>query len=571
MSEVIRPVETVGEAILELLQLRGIDTVIGGAPTSMIEAIAKRQASGEPAPRAILTPHEQTAVAMAHGYYAATGRPQAVYLYSTVGTANGMGGIINAARSRVPMIILAARSPVSEKRGVAGARDIHVQWSQESFDQAAMVREYVKWDYELRSGEQVAAVIERALEVATAEPQGPVYISIPRDVQAAAMEEIRATSETRRVNGARLMPDPVRLEEAADLLASAKHPVIVTSELGRSAAGREALGRLCDVGGFGVLEASPVYSNLDPKHPCHLGYIFASQVSPDLERADLIFVIESDVPWFTARVTIPDSARVIQLGIDPFYQRLPMRGFPCDVPLIGHAEAALEGLIGRLESRIPASLRDERIAAHRARRKAQEATLDEAIRHDGGLAHITPLFANHCVSRLLDEDSIVVNEYPTDLRVVQLSGAGSYFGPSHAGGLGWGFGAALGVKAARPDKTVICTLGDGAYYYCVPASCHQIAAAEDLPMLVVVFNNGGWNEVRKSVVSTHPDGWAARAEQVPVTRFGVKAGFEKIAEAFGGYGAVVESPDELLPVLQAAMRVVKEEGRHALVNVVVHA
>src|SRR5690606_28236722 len=116
------------------------------------------------------------------------------------------------------------------------------------------------------------------------------------------------------------------------------------------------------------------------------------------------------------------------------------------------------------ESRIPASLRDERIAAHRARRKTQEATLDEAIRHDGELAHITPLFANHCVSRLLDEDSIVVNEYPTDLRVVQPSGAGSYFGPSHAGGLGWGFGAALGVKAARPDKTVICTLGDGAYY-----------------------------------------------------------------------------------------------------------
>ncbi|MCT8973704.1 thiamine pyrophosphate-requiring protein [Microbaculum marinisediminis] len=569
MPEVIRSVETVGEAILEMLQLRGVDTVIGGAPTSMIEAFAKYRAQGKPAPRAILTPHEQTAVAMAHGYFAATGRPQAVYLYSTVGTANGVGGIINAARARVPMVILSARSPIAEQRGVAGARDIHVQWSQESYDQAAMVREYVKWDYEIRRADQVADVIDRAFEVAMAEPQGPVYISIPRDVQAAAMDEIRASAASRRITDARMMPDPARLDEAADLLASAENPVIVTSELGKSAAGRAALARLCDVGGFGVLEASPVYSNLDPEHPCHLGYIFASQVSPDLEKADVIFVIESDVPWFTARVTVPDSAKVIQLGIDPFYQRLPMRGFPCDVPLIGHAEPALEGLGARLESRIPADLRDRRIAAHRSRRQDQQAQLRDAIAREGQLSEITPLWANHCISRLLDNDTIVVNEYPIDLRIVQPGAAGSYFGPSHAGGLGWGFGAALGVKAARPDKTVICTLGDGSYYYCVPASCHQIAAAEDLPMLVVVFNNGGWNEVRKSVVSTHPQGWASKANEVPLTRFGVRAGFEKIAEAFGGFGAVVEDPAELLPTLEAALRAVKDEGRHALVNVVV--
>ncbi|MEP1113534.1 MAG: thiamine pyrophosphate-binding protein, partial [Nitratireductor sp.] len=217
MSEVIRSVETVGEAILDLLQLRGVDTVIGGAPTSMIEAFAKYGSQGKPAPRAILTPHEQTAVAMAHGYFAATGRPQAVYLYSTVGTANGVGGIINAARARVPMVILAARSPIAEQRDVAGARDIHVQWSQESYDQAAMVREYVKWDYEIRRPDQVADVIDRAFEVAMAEPQGPVYISIPRDVQAAALDEIRASAASRRITDARLMPDPARLDEAADL------------------------------------------------------------------------------------------------------------------------------------------------------------------------------------------------------------------------------------------------------------------------------------------------------------------------------------------------------------------
>lgn len=567
MSEVTLSIESVGEAILELLQLRGVDCIFGGAPTSIIEAFAKRQSSGEAAPRGIVTPHEQAAVAMAHGYYAATGRPQAVYLYSTVGTANGLGGIINAARARVPMIILAARSPISEQRGVPGARDIHVQWAQESFDQAAMVREFVKWDYEIRQPDQIEAVIERAFELATAEPCGPVYISIPRDVLAAPVGKVTAEVPSRRVTAARLIPDPKLLDAAAELLAGARHPVIVTSEAGRSAGGRAALARLSEAGGFGVLEASPVYSNLDPDHPCHLGYIFASQVSPDLESADVILVVESDVPWFTARVTVPKDARVIQLGVDPFYQRLPMRSFPCDVPLIGHAEFALEELAARLESRVSPDLRAARLEAHRERRARQAEALTRDIALDGDLPEITPLWANHCVAQLLHDDSIVVNEYPTDLRVVRPRGPGSYFGPSHAGGLGWGFAAALGIKAAQPEKTVICTLGDGAYYYCVPTSCHQISVAEALPVLIVVFNNGGWNEVRKSVVGTHPDGHAARANEVPLTRFGAQAEFERIAVSFGGFGAAVEVPNQLLPTLREALRVVREEGRQALVNI----
>ena len=571
MSQVTLSVENVGEAIAELLHLRGIDRIFGGAPTSVLEAMAKRHADNTPALRGVVTPHEQTAVAMAHGYYVATGRPQAVYLYSTVGTANGLGGIINAARARVPMIIIAARSPVSEQRGVPGARDIHVQWSQESFDQAAMVREFVKWDYEIRQPGQVDAVIERALEVALAEPRGPVYISVPRDVLAAPVPPFTIDVPSRRITTARLTPDPAQLDAAAELLAGARHPIVVTAEAGATQAGRAALARLSEAGGFGVLEASPVYSNLAPDHPCHLGYIFASQINADLERADVILTVECDVPWFTARVTVPASTQVIQAGVDPFYQRLPMRGFPCDVPLIGHAEAALNALAERLEGRIPAALRDTRIQEHRARRRTEAETLTRNIEEDAQGPGISPLWANHAVAQLLTDDTVLVNEYPADLRVVQPTAPGSYFGPSHAGGLGWGLAAALGVKAARPEATVICTLGDGAYYYCTPASCHEVAAAEGLPLLIVVFNNGGWNEVRKSVLGTHPDGHAARAGEVPLTTFGTVAEFDRIVTAFGGFGARVDEPEQLLPVLREALRVVQEEGRQALVNVMVRA
>ncbi|MHC3939054.1 thiamine pyrophosphate-requiring protein [Paenochrobactrum sp. BZR 201-1] len=568
MSETICSVETVGDAIVQILQLRGVNCLFGGAPTSMIEALANPDNVNENSIRGIVTPHEQTSVAMAHGYYAATGRPQAVYLYSTVGTANGLNGIINASRAHIPMIVIAARSPIAEQRGIAGARDIHVQWSQESFDQASMLREYVKWDYEIRQPDQVVSVMERAFEVATAEPCGPVYISVPRDVLAAPLQSIAVDTPSRRITKTRVIADPEMLDAAADLLASAKHPIIITSEAGRTEGGRNALAELSETGGFGVLEASPVYSNLAPEHPCHLGYIFASQVSPDLEKADVILVVDSDVPWFTARVNIPKSTRVIQLGIDPFYQQLPMRGFPCDVPLIGHTEYSLNELTSRLKTRINNETRKERISSHQMRRNHQSNQLKDAIAKDEKLTAITPLWANHCISQLISSESIIVNEYPADLRILQPQGSNSYFGPSHAGGLGWGLAAALGIKVAKPDSEIICTLGDGAYYYCAPTSCHEVAAAENLPLLIIVFNNGGWNEVKKSVISTHPGGHAARANSVPLTSFGYRADFEKIVTAFGGYGAKVEKADELQSVLHEAMRVVREEKRQALVNII---
>lgn len=564
-------VETVGEAILELLRARGIRYLFGGAPTSMLEAISKKNAQGDQTLRGVITPHEQTAVAMAHGYYVATGEPQAVYLYSTVGTANALGGIINASRSRVPMILIAARSPISERRGVVGARDIHVQWAQESFDQGALVREYVKWDYELRNADQLEAVIERAIEMATAEPSGPVYLTVPRELLAARTDSVSTDVPSRRIVDAGRYPDPQRLEEAAELLVAAKRPVIITSEVGRDVAAREALVTLADAGGFGVLEASPVYANFPPSHSCHLGYVFASQTRQELAEADVVLVVESDVPWFEARVPMPESTRIIQLGVDPFYQRYPMRGFRCDVPLVADPAPTLRALARLVADRLDPSVASRRLGEHESRRQADRAALDRTIDEDARASSITFMWASACVARLLSDDTVLVNEYPVDLRIAAPDTPGSYFGPSHAGGLGWAFAAALGVRAARPASTVVCTLGDGSYHYAVPTSCHHVSAAEKLPLLVVVFDNGGWNEVRKSVLSVHPDGWAAKQERMPLVDFESETHYQKIVEAFGGFGVTVRDPGELPAALERAMQVVRNEGRQALVHIVCRA
>ncbi|MFQ5830487.1 MAG: thiamine pyrophosphate-binding protein, partial [Candidatus Methylomirabilia bacterium] len=130
-------VESVAEAYLELLAARRVEFFFANAGTDfapIIEAYAKREAQGQVLPRPITVPHETTAVAMAHGYTMVTGRPQVVMVHVIVGTANALAGIIGAARAHVPILFTAGRTPLTEA-GLPGARDRHIHWAQEAFDQ----------------------------------------------------------------------------------------------------------------------------------------------------------------------------------------------------------------------------------------------------------------------------------------------------------------------------------------------------------------------------------------------------------------------------------------------------
>ena len=186
-------VDSVAEAYLTLLAERGVEYLFANAGTDfapLVEAFAKAARTGTPVPRPVIATHENLALSMAHGYAMVTGRVPAVMVHVSVGTANGVCAAFNAARENVPMLFTAGRSPLTEE-GMAGARDVYIHWAQEMFDQAGMVREIVKWDYELRNGQQLETVVDRALAVATSAPQGPVYLSLPREVLAVAAARLR--------------------------------------------------------------------------------------------------------------------------------------------------------------------------------------------------------------------------------------------------------------------------------------------------------------------------------------------------------------------------------------------
>ena len=146
---------TVAEAYLSALKKHGVDVVFANGGTDfapIVEGLLRAGERGSPLPRFVTVPHENVAVSMASGYYKVSGRPAAVMVHTTVGTANALCGIMNADRGNVPLLLAAGRSPWSE-RGHPGSRNIGIHWSQENFDQGGMVRQYTRWDYELRAGQ----------------------------------------------------------------------------------------------------------------------------------------------------------------------------------------------------------------------------------------------------------------------------------------------------------------------------------------------------------------------------------------------------------------------------------
>src|SRR2546428_1720557 len=276
-------------AYIARLGERGVDYVFANAGTDfapIVEALAHATGANK-APRFITVPHENVAMAMAHGYYRIAGKPAAVMVHVTVGTANAINGLINAARDNIPLLLAAGRTPLTETGSIA-SRNRPIHWGQEAFDQGGMLREYVKWDYELRAGQPVEAVVDRALDIAMSEPRGPVYLTLPREVLAAAA--VKSRRDTVRPLGS-LVPEPARaaIEQAAALIASAEFPLIVTSSIGRVPAAVTALAALGEQFALPVVQAEARDMNLPSDHPMHLGH------DPGLllPKADVVIAIDS--------------------------------------------------------------------------------------------------------------------------------------------------------------------------------------------------------------------------------------------------------------------------------------
>ncbi len=561
-------IETTAQAYLQLLSERGIEYLFANAGTDfapLIDAFAYFAAKGRTTVKPVAVPHENVAVAMAHGYYLATGKPQAVMVHVTVGTANAVNGIINAARDRIPILFTAGRTPITE-RGLPGARDLCIHWAQESFDQAGMIREYVKWDYELRNFTQLEAVVDRALEIAMSEPRGPVYLTLPRETLAEPHDEFTISAFPRRHTGGLIHPDLRDIEAAAAMLAASRAPLIITSSAGRSAGAVEALTRFAESFAIPTVTFNQRTLSFPTTSPMHAGF----SPAPLIEEADVILVLESDVPWYPSLKRPSDDCKVIHAGVDPLNSSYPVSSFPRDLAIRADPATAIRMLdealsLHRKDMEEKIAERFTRIEAlHNGQRAAWRKEMEKARES----SPLDPVWVSHCIDAIRDEQTVFVNEYDLVLSQVELAGPGAYFGGTTAGGLGWGLGASLGIKLAWPHKTVVTTVGDGSYMFGNPTPFHFVSRALGLPTLTVIFNNHCWNAVRRSNAAMYPDGWAKKTKSFPLSDLSPSPDYERIVSACDGYGERVDKPSEVLPALERALHAVRVEKRQAVLNMV---
>jgi acetolactate synthase I/II/III large subunit len=558
---------TGAEAFLQRLGELGIETLFANAGTDfppIVEALSRPPADGRRAVRAIAVPHENLAVSMAYGHYLVSGRPQAIMLHVNVGTANAVCALMNAYRERIPLLVAAGRTPFTEV-GHAASRSLFIHWAQEMFDQAGLVRETVKWDYEVKLPEQIHSAVDRALSIAMSEPRGPVYLTLPREVLAAELPA-RSAPRHRQPATRPVVADAATISEAADILAGAERPLVITASLGQNKAAVAALAALAEGFALPVVCHVPKSLCLASDHPMHMGFTPA----PFVDKADAILVLECDVPWIPSAVSPAPGAKIIHMGIDPIFARYGIRNFPCDLAVPGDPALALPMLAQALGQRLSAD--QPRIERRRHRLAGERAALSAALDTSyAGVMHERPMhpaLLSRAIDRIKDDDTILINELGVQIAHMRLTRPGTYFQQSSAGGLGWGLGAALGAKLAAPERFVIAAIGDGSYMFGNPTPAHFMSRALDLPVLFIVTNNSGWGSVRSETQAMYPDGYARAANQMPLANLGPSPNFEKVIEASGGYGELVETPEQLEPALARAVRVVKEDKRQALLNVV---
>ena len=562
-SSAARTTATAADILLASLHRHSIEYFFANPGTDfppIVEAFARAKGTGTSVPRPVLVPHENLAVAMAHGAYLMTGAPQSIMVHVNVGTANTINLLANAARDRVPLLLMAGRSPIMEA-GAFGARSRPIHWAQEMFDQAGMVREFVKWDYELRNPAQAGLVVARAVEAAMAEPRGPVYLTLPREpLSAPAATDTGAEA---RAVASPAHPDPALIEQLADWLIEAERPLVIASSLGRLPEEASILAGIVGKAALPVVAHTPRYLCVPTDHPLHHGF----DPHPFLEDADLILVIEADVPWMPGTRAPSSSARVAHIGEDPAFLRYPMRSFPSHLSIAANAVAALKLLKAALEIRLKDS--SARIEKRRewamGRAQSVRAKAEACVRHD--TAHISPEFLSRCIGEMAGPDGIVFNEYQLRLDACSRTRPGTYFALSPAGGLGWSVGAALGAKLVAPDRFVVATIGDGGMIFANPAACHWAAQAHQLPIAIVVFNNQRYGAVRNATMAMFASGAAGRENGLGLADLSPSPPFECYAEAHGAFAVRVDRPADLPAALAAARDAVLNEKRHALINV----
>ena len=585
MSDISIPSPQYGsDLIVDLLKALGIEYAAfnpGSSFRGLHDSIVNY--GGNHRPEVIECCHEEISVALAHGYAKATGRPMVAIAHDIVGLQHASMAIFNAWCDRVPVLVLGGTGPMDLTK-----RRPWIDWIHTALVQGTLVRDYVKWDDQPHTLAAVPESLLRAYRIAMTEPQGPVYVCYDVDLQENALTAPIALPEPKHY----APPTPLAastdaVQQAAEWLLQAQRPVIIADAVGRHPEATRSLAELAELLAIPVLDHGARF-NIPNTHPLDCTGAEAEL----LPEADVVLALDV-VDLFralthlerqtrTLQPLVSDAARIIHISLADFatrswasdYQRLHRVDLPmaADTSVaIPQLLAACRDLMGRASSRTERYA--ERFARLKAVHEAQRQRWRDRARELEGQNPLAPA----TVAATLWE---VIKGRDWRLAAGTLSGWARrlwewteprhYLGGSGGAGVGYAAGAALGAALADKGSGRLCVdlQSDGDLLACTSAL--WTAAHHQIPLLMVMHNN------RSLYNSEEHAEEVARIRGRPVANKGIgtrldepPVDFATVARGFGIYAeGPVEDARTLRPALERALKVVAEEGRAALVDVV---
>lgn len=564
------PVEAGAEAFVELLNANGVDYIFlnPGTDTFPIqEALSKFKALGKRTPEVILSLHESMGMAAAHGYFMVSGQPQVVLVHVDVGTQQVGGALHNAQRGRIGVVLCAGRAPVTLEQDKLGGR-WPFMWFQEQLDQTGIVRNYVKWDYELRSNENIHQVIQRAFQITSTEPCGPVYLTFPPELLMEKIKSVHIPDVARHSAASTPQADTTLLAEVAAMLVQAEMPLIITGNPGRHPQSVASLVELAEILSARVI-TSPERMNFPTTHPLCGG----DNPNPYLKDADVILVVDIDVPYAPTQARPGPDARIIHIDIDPVKPALPMWAFPVDVLIEADSSKAIPVLSEMIRQKVTPEQRTRFQARFRQLQSEHQKLRDDWHRlaiTQAKQKPISPEWLCHCINEVIDEDTILLNEAVTNMpsvgRQIHRTKPATLF-DSGGSSLGWGIGAALGAKLAAPDKTVVTLVGDGCFLFGCPIPTLWAADVYHAPFLCIIFNNKQYQAPKGALRRAYgEESFSAKTGLWIGMDIEPSPDYALIAEACRAYGQIVEDPSALRSALRKALDQVRR-GKSAVLDV----
>ncbi len=526
-------------------------------------------------PPMILCPHEEIAVAVAHGYAKATGRPMAAIVHDTVGLLHCTMALYYAYLDRVPLLLLGATGPVDTTR-----RRPHIDWIHSGVHQAQPIRDYIKWDRQPTSAPEVVDSFARAYRVAIQPPPGPVYLCYDVGFQEDVLDETVSLPDLARVGpGTRPHPDPQALDEAAGLLLGARMPVILAGYAGRDPAAFHQLVRLSEAVGAAVVDLN-WRLNFPTTHPLNV-----SHAEHDiLAHADVVLAVDvkdlygpltrrERVTGERQRLISPDC-KLIELGYrdlniskwsDEFQQLVPV-----DLQIFADPGATLRLLAESVCRRLRGDETRSRVAEIGATHRAARARWQQEARQDWNAVPMTTArLASEIWAVIREEDWVLTANTLEDwaLKLWDFDRPGRH--PGKSLGTATQIGIALGVALAHrgSGRVVVDIQPDGDLMF--DASALWVAANQRLPLLVVMYNNRAYyNDWEHQIEIAHHRGTPVENASIGQAINDPAPDFAQLARAFGWYAeGPIEDGAGVADALRRALAVVKA-GRPALVDTV---